>query len=245
MAELGERYIPYAGISGVVTVLRRLRNSSLPDVLDNQSIQRIGISKGIAGRTVAAIQFLGIIDETGSKTETHDRLAKASTNDYPDVLAEVLRNAYSEIFKVLDPANATDVDFHDAFRGFEPAKQRGRMVSLFMGLCQEANIIAGEPTIIRRRTTEAAPKPQSNTNGTPANEGKSDKSGNGNGTPPPSQYQTPPPPTVPYEMIAVVFKKLPQDGKWTASNRDLWLKGLEVALAMEIEIVEEDLPNNQ
>lgn len=239
MAELNEKYIPYAGISGVITVLRRLRKGTLPDVLDHQSIQRIGISKGIAGRTLAAIQFLGIIDEMGNKTQTHDRLSKASTNDYPEVLAEALRDAYSEVFKVLDPSSATDVDFHDAFRGFEPAKQRGRMVSLFTGLCQEANIMAGEPTIVQRRTAETLPKAQNGSNDKSA---KSEQDGKSVDAPPPlsqGQHQVLSTPSIPYEMIAVIFKKLPQDGKWSTVDRDLWLKGLEVALAMEIKVVEE------
>ena len=84
MASLADNYMRYAHAGAVLTVLRKLREAGLPDLIDNSSITRIGVTKGNAGRTVAALKFIGVIDADGKKTEIHDRLARAKTGEYPE-----------------------------------------------------------------------------------------------------------------------------------------------------------------
>ncbi len=252
MTDLDENYVPYAPPSSVITVLRQLRNAALPDILDNQSIERIGVSKGNAGRTVAAMKYIGVIDGEGKKTEIQDRLARASTEEYPNVLAEVLRNAYSKVFKRVDPAEASDIQLRDAFRGFDPAKQRGRMVSLFIGLCQEANIIAGEPTVVQRRTTTTSSRTKNNSNGKPKNE---NRNGEAQQTELPAFSGTPSgeqPSNLMrfnidgrYKRLIFLHEDLPKDGKWTAEERENWIGLYTFYLDYLVKVVEEDEINSQ
>lgn len=149
MSHLEENYMPYASPSNVLAVIRRIRDRGLPDIIDPQFLSQIGISEQGARRTISTLQFLGLIDDDGTPTDVLKSLHRASQNEYPSELANVIRSAYESIFKAVDPANANDIELNDAFRPFEPASQRSRMVTLFLALCKEAKILEGEPQIIR------------------------------------------------------------------------------------------------
>jgi hypothetical protein len=97
---------PYAPMENVLLVIRRFRERSLPETLDTEELTRVGIPEGNATRTLRALRFLGLLDNDGERTELFDRLGRASTHEYPEVLAEILREAYHDIFEIIDPAKA-------------------------------------------------------------------------------------------------------------------------------------------
>lgn len=154
ISETQQKKMPYAPTGSVLSVIRRYRAHGAPKSVDITEITRVGVSSGNAPRTLTALKFLGIVNDNGKFSEV---LSKATTEEYPNVLADILRDAYSEIFAILDPATATEVHISDAFRGFDPEKQRSRMVQLFIGLCQEANIMKGKPTIVEGRKNSPPP----------------------------------------------------------------------------------------
>jgi hypothetical protein len=136
---------PYAPVNNVLGVVARFRERGLPETLTPHELTRIGIPEGNTSRTLQALRFLGLIDEEGHHTPAFSRLRIASTAEYPSTLAELLREAYSDIFRILDPAEANEIDLNDAFRGYHPQAQRSRMVVLFLGLCREAGLLRGSP----------------------------------------------------------------------------------------------------
>ena len=85
------------------------------------------------------------------------------------------------MYSIVDPAAVGDIAVANAFRAFEPSKQRAKMVSLFRGLCAEAGIIEQA----RQRSTNRRPR----ANSTPLRQKKQDTEGTGTPQPPP-----PPPP---------------------------------------------------
>jgi hypothetical protein len=119
-------------------------------LIDATEIQRVGVSEGNTSRTLAALKFLGLT-KNEKPTDQFTMLNKATTEEYPKVLGDIIRDAYSDIFAILNPKTATEVQIIDAFRGKEPEKQRARMVQLFTGLCQEAGIMEGKPTVVAGR----------------------------------------------------------------------------------------------
>src|ERR1700730_9244810 len=108
-----EKFAPYAPSTSVLAVIRRLRDRSLPNPLTAQELTRLSISEGLANRTLRALSFLGLIDEEGHRTIAFERLGKASSNEYPELLGEVIKEAYTDVFTIIDPANATDIQIND------------------------------------------------------------------------------------------------------------------------------------
>lgn len=146
-------FAPYAPKTAVVDTITRFRERGLPAPLTPQALETIGVATTMAPRTLQTLQFLGLLDGENNPTELFQRIKRASTDEYQGQLAEVVRGAYIRVFSIVDPAADGDIAIADAFRAFEPSKQRVKMVSLFRGLCAEAGIMQqAHPRSTNRRT---------------------------------------------------------------------------------------------
>lgn len=76
-----EKFAPYAPSPSVLSVIRRLRERSLPDPLTAQELTRMSISEGLTNRTLRSLSFLDLIDKEGHRTPIFERLGKASSNE--------------------------------------------------------------------------------------------------------------------------------------------------------------------
>jgi hypothetical protein len=239
-----EKFAPYAPSASVLIVVRRLRERSLPNPLTAQELTRLSISEGLANRTLRALSFLGLIDEEGHRTATFERLGKASSNEYPELLGEILKEAYKDVFTIIDPAEATDIQINDAFRLYEPHAQRSRMINLFRGLCQEAGLMAGEPpqSVKRSRITTSKPMSQSNGVKRPKPEPKDTEFESVPyqvSIPQASQPVTATPITSTPEYVIMhgVLNKLPfTEKRWTQAEREKWLKAIAANVDMLFEL---------
>jgi len=222
---------PYAPVDNVLTVIRRLRERGLPERLGLGELQTIGIPAGNAPRTLAALRFLGLVDEDGQRTQALERLDRATTEEYPQVLAEIVRAAYTPVFTIVDPAQDSDIALHDAFRPYEPKRQRPRMITLFLGLCREAGIVPGGPPARRARTRRTQViKPEGIRS--------AEKLGR------PEVKQEEPAPTdsggADYRLLAALMQQLPKDGKWSKARRDRWIQAISASVDLLVEITVED-----
>jgi hypothetical protein len=138
---MDENFAPYAPKTAVVDTITRYRDRGLPVPLTPQALETVGVATTMAPRTLQTLQFLGLLDGENNPTELFQRLKRASTDEYQGQLAEVVRGAYIRVFEIVDPAADGDIAIADAFRAFEPSKQRVKMISLFRGLCAEAGIM--------------------------------------------------------------------------------------------------------
>lgn len=130
---------PYAPAANVIAVLERIRNVKLPDVVDSDLLRIAGVSEGAMTRVVFALRFLGLIDTSGRPTDRLRAIAKAE-DDWRDLLAGVVREAYATDFARLDPGQDPQPRIVAAFKRYEPRSQTERMVMLFLGLCRAAGI---------------------------------------------------------------------------------------------------------
>ncbi len=235
------RSAPYAPVASVLAVIRRFRERGLPETLTQQELTRVGVSEGNASRTLQALRFLDLVDDEGQRTPIFERLGRVSTADYPETLADIIRDAYHDVFTILNPGEANEIAIHDAFRHYKPQAQRERMVVLFMGLCREANLMPGGPPEARPRTKKplgaknAAPSRMLLRGGPPVSTAVE------NGHTPP---ETPgfPPPAPPaggadYSLLALMLRKLPADGQWTQAERDRWLATFTANLDFLVEVI--------
>jgi len=225
---------PYAPVKNVLAIITRLRERGLPDQLGTQELTSIGIPAGNVPRTLAALRFLGLLDNEGQREPAFERLRRATSEEYPAVLAEILRSAYAPVFTIVDPAQDDEVAVQDAFRQYEPQAQRGRMVTLFLSLCREAGLLPQgmveraiprqrEHAATRRRTISSAPRRS--------------------GPPTPTQQEETSPAELSgpdFRLVAAVMQQLPKDGKWTRARREKWIQAVTASVDLLVEITEEE-----
>ena len=133
---------PYAPPKTVLDLIGNYRDRSLRVPFNAEVLMLAGVSDGLVNRTLQTLRLLDLIDEQGNPTPPLEGLKKAPSADFAARLAAIVRDVYAEVFQFADPTKDDTDRITDAFRVYEPAGQRGRMVTLFIGLCEAAGIIA-------------------------------------------------------------------------------------------------------
>ena len=246
--EDGDKLVaPYAAIDNVLKVLYHVRDRQLPKLVDQKALGLVGVPEGNVSRTLAALRFFKLIDDEGQPTPTFRRLER-SGDEFPSLLAEIIKAAYAVVFEYADPATATDTELFRAFGTYEPHAQAQRMITLFKGLCQEAGLMtANSPELpVRRRRARATPNavvkptplaqaqqapvtPMATSGPDPGMEGFLNRF---NGTD--------------NRIFNIMVDKLPgvRGGirQWRKEDRDAWLHALTAYLDLEIKIMPPTAP---
>lgn len=225
---LEENFVPYASAKSVIQVIKRYRERGLPDPLTLEALQQVGITASMSSPTCRALLFLGLVDEAGAKTPLFENIRRATSDEYAQVLADAIRGAYSEIFIIADPAKDDASTIADAFRKYDPASQRSKMVNLFVGLCEEAGIT--EPRI-KRRTRE----PATNTRAPKASTGpvvETVVSRNEDA----AEFD--------FRLVSSIVQQLPKSGQWTSDKRQRWLDAMTSAIDLLIDVQDDPASTN-
>ena len=234
---------PYAPPTNVLTLIQKQRSIGLAEVLNNPLLLRLGMPEGNLPRIVQAMKFLGLIDDDGRQTDMFQRIRRASTEDYPGLLAQVLKSAYEPIFSIVDPATATDIQLSDAFRKYEPQGQRTRMVTLFLGLCREAELVTEGPVVRKsppRKLQAKQSVTKSVTNGSnqkktgSGDEGHEAAKSSGNRGDCSSGISV----NHQYQLLLALLNALPAEGQWTQQRRDKWLQAFSANVDLLVEVAD-------
>lgn len=235
-----DQRMPYAPASGVLAVVKRYRERGrLPEPITTKSLHQVGVSEGNAPRTLQALKILGLVNDEGSVTDAFVRVHQASTSEYQNTLAEIIRSAYHPIFAIVDPAQDDLTTVNDAFRYYEPSGQRPRMVKLFLSLCEEAGLIPEEnreALRLAQRTTQKSSSRRSTTQ-------RPRKTQQPKSTPDPPPAREQPrydagDAVQDYRFITVLMQQLPRNGSWTKRRRDLWVRAMVSAVDLAVEVQE-------
>ncbi len=148
---------PYPPTSNVIGVLHRLRSRNLPERIDIDYLRDAGIPEGSIHRVAFALRFLGLI-KNDMPTSALRTISTSTDEEYRDILSNLVREAYREVFEIVDPAEDSPERIVNVFRRYAPASQRQRMVMFFLGMCREAGI----PTLDapRQRATNDTSTPK-------------------------------------------------------------------------------------
>lgn len=138
-------FAPYAPPSNVLDIIRRYRERSLPPQTNLNLLRDLGISPGTVHRTLASLKFLGLVHEDDSPTSHFVAIQTATDDEYRAILEGLVKDAYKEAFKIINPEKDALYVIDNHFRRYEPLSQRQRMITLFLSLCQEAGLAVPEP----------------------------------------------------------------------------------------------------
>jgi hypothetical protein len=131
---------PYAPAANVLGVIDRVRRLNLPATVDTDFLRLADVPEGSLGRVAFALRFLGLTDPNTRPTDQLRAMARATEDEYRELLAGVVRAAYAVDFQRIDPAEESQTKIAEAFRRYEPRSQTTRMVMLFLGLAKAAGI---------------------------------------------------------------------------------------------------------
>lgn len=242
---------PYAPPQNILEVLHHVRRRSLLDPLDSKAVKSIGVPEGNVSRTLAAFRFLKLIDDDEHCTDTFDRLARVPEDQYPEQLAQVLREAYKTIFTYWEPSEDDQVKLSNLFRQhYNPQAQRTRMVTLFVALCREANILIGPvPESRPRAKRTSVSKDQGIKRGRPGRVPSTPDAEQvplfqsatvtGSVTPSASAFDTSGIDDH-YALCLETMKKLPADHCWTRKQRLKWLQAITACVDLLVEVSDDE-----
>ena len=131
---------PYPPPSNVISVLQRLRTRNLPERIDTEYMRDAAVPEGTIARTLFAIRYLGLINESNEPSEPLKSIHTSTAEEYQKILSGLIRESYKDIFNVVDPSKDSQDRILNIFRRYKPASQRNRMVIFFLGMCREAGI---------------------------------------------------------------------------------------------------------
>lgn len=220
MAVRADGPVPYAPRAAVLGIIDRYRDRGLQSPFTQDVLLRAGVSESLVPRTLQALKLLDLVDGEGVPTVHMEGLRRASTEEFPERLGDVLRASYADVFAYVDPAEDSIERISDAFRSYTPSGMRDRAVSLFIGLCERAGI---RPEAARR---EPVPKSRSARSAAPAR-----RTANGStSTSRPAQSKRETfhsPDDLPPALLGLL-RQLPK--AWTKLDRDRFITAFEATL---------------
>lgn len=151
---------PYVPRKGLRSVLDQLQIHATGDTITRDELHKRGVSAHLIYPAMAALRFLGILDQSDTLTGRH----KAFSRDAPDLAAQakVVKSAYSDFFDAVSLPMETLDAVRDRFQQVYELSDRviNSAFPLFQYLSQEADIaLASQGTHAPIADAEIAPHP--------------------------------------------------------------------------------------
>lgn len=226
---------PYAAPKNVLDVIERYRRRGLRSPFTVDLLRQVNVPDGAAHRTLQALKLLDLIDDDGQPTEAFEALKLATEEEYRPRLEQVVRSAYHSVFAVVDPADHDAAAIQAAFRPYKPDSQWHRQVTLFLALCEEAGIIdKGPKRRGRAKVQQTTPRQNGSTRTTARPPSRAPSPPRRDFTPPASLDSHP----ARDPAITGVLARLPDSQRWTTRERERWLRAMEAAVDLLIDLDE-------
>jgi hypothetical protein len=94
---------PYAEPGNIRRVIHAYRKGELPTPLSPELLMRARVGANAVAETLESLKLLGLVDEDGQPTPAFETLRSASESEFQMRLGEVVRVAYDDLFRSVDP----------------------------------------------------------------------------------------------------------------------------------------------
>lgn len=226
---------PYAPPATILALIEAFRERGLTTPFTPDVLMRAGVTESLVPRSMKSLELLDLIDADGNPTPALEGLRRVSQAEYGDRLAEIVRAAYAEVFQFADPAKDDVERISDAFRAFDPPGQRRRMVTLFVGLCDEAGLIpegaAAKPGAKSKRSRRGAYRKGNGKDDSEKAERPASFSAKK------ARLRTDAGDLVPAPISGLLASLPSEDEGWTKAQRDKFVKTFETVLDYAIPII--------
>ncbi|MEY2568520.1 MAG: hypothetical protein QOE35_3049 [Actinomycetota bacterium] len=219
---------PYAPAATVIGVIEGYRDRGFATPFTADVLIRAGVTVTLAPRTLQSLKQLDLLDPDGTPTEQFELLRRArGEEEFKERVQAWLRSVYSEILQYADPATDPPTRVAEAFRGYQPAGQRNRMVTLMWGLFEYAGIAAPpkeRPTSPVRKASPRAVKAAAKATA------KGRSYGGGYAQAASAQADND---GLPAGLVGLL-RQIPRKGGWTRDTRDNFLRAFTAVLDFSV-----------
>ena|SRR3981189_449781 len=92
---------PYISGAGNITQMIGFLRKNFPATVTSETVRKLGIASKNESYVINALQFLGLIDEEGKRTEKgHDVMTTHNQADFQKAFEGIIRNAYADLFEI-------------------------------------------------------------------------------------------------------------------------------------------------
>ena len=153
MALIPEGPAPYTSVAAATLAIEKFRERGLGVPITPEVLIRAGVSESIASRTLQSLKLLELVEEDGRPSERFTEMKVArSPDDFKELTQTWLKDVYAEVLGYSDPSTDSFDKIVDAFRGYQPPRQRRAMASLLVGLWKFAGLPGAQGSTPPRNT---------------------------------------------------------------------------------------------
>jgi hypothetical protein len=137
------RLAPYVPVATLHSFLERIRWVTTPKKVDKKLLDDYGIPEPNKSALLSALKFLGLIEDDGTPTSLLRKL-QSSGDEFRSNLEEVVRKSYADLFVRFDILKGDREKICNYFAtNYSPATAKKATI-LFIDLCKEIGVLAGE-----------------------------------------------------------------------------------------------------
>jgi len=92
---------PYISGPGNITQMIGYLRKNFPATVTADTVKKLGLASNNESYVINVLQFLGLIDEQGKRTDTgHDAMTKHEEDEFRASFKEIVKGAYADLFEI-------------------------------------------------------------------------------------------------------------------------------------------------
>lgn len=154
---------PYISGPGNITQMIGFLRKNFPSTVTSETVKKLQLASNNESYVINALQFLGVIDEEGKRTEQGHKVFLLSNGEFEKEFQELLRVAYADLFDVRgeDAWTMSKTDLTGYFRTTDKTSEviGGRQAAVFQafrGLAGHDQVLPTKARVMSATSSKAA-----------------------------------------------------------------------------------------